>query len=108
MKILIIAALLAVTAPAFAAEANPKDFPLLLKWRHVDFQCYRGVFPDLDLDVETTKAEFDKSERGKVCVAADKLRKQVIARGYCVFDNDGIGRPSRDGKHCYGVRNLPE
>ena len=46
------ALLLALTSPAFAAKAKPRDFTALRKWQDLDFRCYRGVFPDDDIDVD--------------------------------------------------------
>ena len=121
MKTLITAAvLLALGSPAFAAKANPRDFSDIRKWQDLDWQCNYSVFPrEEDIDVHSTKEEVEKSARGKVCIAADKLEKKLTAKGYCTYGRSGVGRagrkyfyPGYDGpamaRHCYIITNMPE
>ena len=124
MKTLItVTTLLALTTPAFAAKAKPQDFPDIRKWEDLDFQCYRGVFPDDDADIRVTKEEYDKSAREKVCIAAEALGKKLVARGYCLYGKGNVGKAGRKyfypgidsagtnsgwTRHCYTITNVPE
>jgi hypothetical protein len=123
MKTLIVAAMLLASTSAYAAQAKPRDFPSIRKWQALDSGCYRGVFPDDDeVDIEITKEAYAKTARGRVCLAANKLEKQLAAKGYCTYGRSGVGRagkkyfyPGIDSagtnshwtRHCYAIDNLP-
>ena len=105
MKSLIAAALLlALVSPAHAAKANPKDFPLVSDWRSMSWVCSRGPLFE---DEPGQDMEELHPARTKVCAMADKLEQKLIAKGYCTMGRAGLGRPSKDRKHCYEIDNLP-
>ena len=119
--IIIAATLLALTTPASAAKAKPQDFPDIRKWEALNWQCYYSVSSDDDVDVEITKEDYDKTVRGKVCLAAEAL--ELIARGYCLYGHgvvgkagskyfypgiDSAGTNSGMARHCYTITNVPE
>jgi len=96
--------LLALASPADAAKANPRDWPVISEWQANYWLCSRGTFPE---DAKGHDPGDPHPERDKICAKADRLEKQLIAKGYCTYGRGGIGRPSRDRKHCYWIDNLP-
>lgn len=117
VKILAAAAtLLALASPVFAATANPRDFPDIRKWQELDYQCYRA--PGGDIDVEITQEDYNKSARGKICLAAARMEKKLEAKGYCTYGKEGVGRTGKKyfyvgtygpdvTRHCYSITNGP-
>jgi hypothetical protein len=114
---IVITTLLALASPAFAAKAKPQDFPAIRKWAALNEQCYYSIFPDNDLDVEISKEDYVKTARGKVCLAAEALGKQLIARGYCLYGHGVVGKTGGrvksaywEGQYrtrCYEITNVP-
>ena len=88
MKSLIAAAmLLALTFPAHAAKADPKDFSLIDKWRDNFWVCRNTV-------------------EDKACAEEKRLQKKLNAKWYCTYGRGNVGRLSRDHKHCYEIDNY--
>jgi hypothetical protein len=96
--------MLALATPAQAATAARQDFPLIRDWQSNYWMCTRGIFPE---DEKGHDPGEPQPERNKVCDTAVKLAKQLTVKGYCTFGRGGVGRPSKDRKHCYYIDNLP-
>jgi hypothetical protein len=96
MKILIAAALLlALVVPAHAAkfrESDRKWLPIMDEWAHTYGPCLKRQWED-----------GEEAEHKSWCKRHDTAEKKLIAHGYCVYANGGVGRPSRDRKHCYVI-----
>lgn len=90
MKTLIIAAaLLALTTPAFASEFRKSDQPTIDKWLDAYTPCTGGYAAE----------EF----RNRVCKDMPAIKKKLIANGYCVDAHGGVGKQSKDRKRCRAI-----
>lgn len=102
MKTLVAASLLlALVVPAHASrfrESDRKWLPTVNEWAEMAWPCMKGQG---DEDNETYEVF-----RAKACKIMRADQDRLIANGYCVFANGGIGRPGRDRKHCYTI-NWP-
>ena len=98
MKTLIAAAmLLALTTPAHASEFRESDrkwLPTVNEWADMYWPCMKG---------QGDEDEAYEAFRDKACKIMHADQKKLIAHGYCVYANGGIGRPSKDRKHCYTI-----
>ena len=76
MKTLVTTALL--LALIFPATAKARDLSDLRKWQDLDFRCHDApVADDEELDAEITQKDYDKTKRGKTCLAAKALKKKL-------------------------------
>jgi hypothetical protein len=98
MKTLIAASLLlALVIPAHASkfrESDRKWLPVMDIWLDNYTPCMKGQ-------------ELDEKVRQPACNAMQKAERKLLAHGYCVYANGGVGRPSKDRKHCYTI-DFPE
>jgi hypothetical protein len=85
MKSLIVAvALLVLATPALAGDIE--------KYGYASMRC---------IHLRTGAEGGEVGEAKKYCDAQNRLRKILKARGYCTYGKGGVGKPSKDGKHCY-------
>lgn len=96
MKTLIaVSLLLVLVAPAHASKFRESDRKWLStadEWASAYPPCFNGPGDD-----------EDKAHRDAYCKILNAAQKKLIAHGYCVYANGGVGRPSRDRKHCYTI-----
>jgi hypothetical protein len=88
--------LLALIVPAHTTEfheSDRKNLPLMDKLVDAASFCLRG--------------NYDDERHGKTCEEMQKLINKLEARGYCYYAMGGVGRPSKDRKHCYTI-DFPE
>lgn len=99
MKRFVIAvALLALTVPVQASEFRKSDrkwLPTIDKFAEVFEPCFHAP--------EDEQGNTDKVKQQKYCKTAQALQKKLEANGYCVRGHVIVGRPSKDGKHCYEI-----
>jgi hypothetical protein len=94
MKTLIAAALLlALTSSAHASklrESDRKWVPTVNIFVREAYGCLRGW-------------DEDEPRKEAACKTMDKLMDKLYDHGYCYQGMGGIGRPSKDRKHCYTI-----
>ena len=94
MKSLItVATLLALIVPAHASkfrESDRKWAPVVNSFVDTAYACLRGY-------------DVDDPRKEAACKKMDKLIDKFYDHGYCYQGMGGIGRPSKDRKHCYTI-----
>jgi hypothetical protein len=89
------AALIALAIPAHASEFRESD----RKWQSTADKWVDAWDPCHKWSGE----EETRAQHEKACRTLKTTEKKLIANGYCVFANGGVGRPSRNRKHCYVI-----
>ena len=97
---IIAVALLALTVPANAGKLRPQD----RAWIET-VHDFGGLYGECVFREPPLKEEGERLEDGEAasCKVADKLAKKLQANGYCIYARAGVGRPSKDRKHCYEI-----
>jgi len=90
--------LLLLAGPALASPRHPTP----AQWKDIHAYSEAEAFW---INHHTGVPEDESAEVRKSRADADRLEKKLTAQGFCVYGKGGVGRSSKDGKHCYTVRD---